>query len=216
MDDSTNSKLQLLCIVTDEDLKVCGSSFAVTVPTREEFGGVISLIVEVVPSLKDMDHGRFRLYKPPSGYPIRDSHSLDGLQLMKEHLTDPLYPPYKVEEKFREKGADHDFDIDVIVRVNFAERAGTSGATLHQLPVELSHSFLPHITFQLPTLNELQSPPDDILDINGITELARGGELPGFVQQLEEELDLKRTPRCESAALPLLGSLKTLLGGDYG
>jgi hypothetical protein len=120
MNDST--KIPLLCIVVDEDLKICDSSFIVTVPSDGDFGGVIGCVIEVAPSLKDMDHGKIRLYKTPLDSPIRDSHSLDGVQLTQGHLTNPLLVSYKVNEVFQEKDPVRRLDIDVIVRINLGER----------------------------------------------------------------------------------------------
>ena len=62
----------------------------------------------------------FRLYKPPLHCPIHDSHSLNGFQLTQEHLSNPLFVPYKVNEVFQEKDRDHcfchdctsDYDLD--------------------------------------------------------------------------------------------------------
>lgn len=124
MNDST--KFRLLCIVTDNNLKVRNSSFSVTVPSDEEFGGIIGYLTDATPSLKGIDYGKFRLYKPPSGYPIRVSDPLDGLQLTDKHASDLLPPPCKVKEKFQEKEADERFDVDVIIRVNFGERGTLS------------------------------------------------------------------------------------------
>ena len=128
MNDSTNA--QLLCIVTDDNLKIRDSSFIVAVPHDSDLGGVIDCVLDVNPSLKGMDHRRFRLYKPPSHCPIRDSHSLNGFQLTQEHLSNPLFVTYKVNEVFQEKDGDHRFDIDVIIRLNFGEQ----GASLRFFP----------------------------------------------------------------------------------
>jgi hypothetical protein len=123
MNDSTNARL--LCVVIDDNLKIRDSSFIITVPYDSDFGGVIDCVLDVNPSLKGMDHGKFKLYKPPAQCPIRDSHALHGFQLTQEHLSDPLLMPHKVNEVYQEKDADHRFDIDVIIRTNFGEQ-GTS------------------------------------------------------------------------------------------
>ena len=123
MNDSTNARL--LCIVADDSLKIRDSSFIITITRDSDLGGVIDCVLDVNPSLKGTDHGKFKLYKPPSHFPIRDSHSLHGFQLTQEHLSDPLLVPYRVDKVFQEKDADHRFDIDVIIRLNFGEQ-GTS------------------------------------------------------------------------------------------
>ncbi len=212
-DDSMN--VRLLCIVVDNSLKVCDSSFTITVPSRGLCGRIISCVVEVTPSLQGVDHNRFRLYKPPSSHPIHVSDSLDGLQLAEEHLADPLLPPYTVKKKFQEKFQENSDDrrpsIDVIVCVDSGGQgalfhplavipvldvrlpAGTGGAALHLLSAASRNSFLTCATLQLRARTELQLLPDDLLGINGLTE-PPVGEAPDFVKRLEEELCLQRSP----------------------
>ena len=118
-DDSMN--VRLLCVVVDNSLKVCDSSFTIKVPSGGLCGRIISCVVEVTPSLQGVDHKRFRLYKPPSSHPIHVSDSLDGLQLTEEHLVDPLLPPYtvkKFQERFQENGDDRCLSVDAIVCVD--------------------------------------------------------------------------------------------------
>lgn len=129
MNNSSSTKIRLLCVVIDDNLKVHDSSFVIAVPFDGDFGGVIGCVIEVTPSLKGVDHGKFRLYKPPLDRSIRISDSLDGLQLTQEHLTIPLLVPYKVNEFFRVKDTHLRFDVDVIVRANFGE----PGTFLHLL-----------------------------------------------------------------------------------
>ncbi|KAH9024723.1 hypothetical protein EDB84DRAFT_1564324 [Lactarius hengduanensis] len=204
--------IRLLCIVTDVDLKVRHSSFSTVVPLEEEFGAIIECLVNVTPSLKGVDYGRFRFYKPSPGYPIHVSEPLSGLQLAEEHLV-PLYTPYLVKDWFQKKSAEHRLHIDLIARVDFSEQCNV---TLHRLESEEpSRSFRSHVTFQLETRTELQTPPHSALDKNGVTPTANDKELPAFVQQLKEESDFQRTIRCDGAALPLLGCLRVLLGDDF-
>ncbi|KAH9180281.1 hypothetical protein EDB89DRAFT_2061996 [Lactarius sanguifluus] len=68
---------------------------------------------------------------------------------------------------------------------------------------------------RLRAQTELQLFPDVLLGINGLTETPVR-EAPDFVKQLEEELCLQRSLSCHGAALPLLGSLKALLGEPFG
>ncbi|KAH9043675.1 hypothetical protein EDB85DRAFT_2138382 [Lactarius pseudohatsudake] len=63
-------------------------------------------------------------------------------------------------------------------------------------------------------LRELQLLPEDMLGANGLAERPVG-EAPDFIKRLEEELCLRRSPSCHGAALPLLGSLKALLGESF-
>lgn len=122
MGDST--KVRLICVVMGgDDLKVRDSSFTLTVPSQEDFSGVVGYVIEATPSLKSVDRGKIRLYKPPLDLPIRVSNSLNELQLNQKHLTQPLLGPCEVKEKFSEKNADRRMDIDVIVRVDFGQRS---------------------------------------------------------------------------------------------
>ncbi|KAH8999747.1 hypothetical protein EDB92DRAFT_1812870 [Lactarius akahatsu] len=216
-DDSMN--VQLFCVVVDDSLKVCGSSFTILVPSGGLCGRIISCVVEVTPSLQGVDHKRFRVYKPPSSHPINTSDSLDGLQLTEEHLTDPLLPPYTVkkmfQEKFQENGDDHRLSVDVIVCVDSEGEAGIGGAALHLLSAASRNRFLTCAMLRLRAQTELQLLSDVLLGINGLTETPVR-EAPDFVKQLEEELCLQHSLSCHGAALPLLGSLKALLGGSFG
>ncbi|KAH9043364.1 hypothetical protein EDB85DRAFT_1885688 [Lactarius pseudohatsudake] len=108
---SDDSNVRLLCVVVDDNLKVRDSSFTIMVPSEEVFGGIIGCVVEVTPSLQGVDYGKFRFYKPPLNYPIHVSDLLNGLQLTREHLTDPLLPPYTAKEKFQMNGDNHRFNI---------------------------------------------------------------------------------------------------------
>ncbi|KAH9033080.1 hypothetical protein EDB85DRAFT_2145124 [Lactarius pseudohatsudake] len=190
----------LLCIVTDVDLKVHHSSFSTVVPLEEEFGAIIECLVNVTPSLKGVDYGRFRFYKPSLAYPIHVSELLSGLQLAEEHLV-PLYTPYLVKDWFQKKSAEHRLHIDLIAHVDFSEQCNV---TLHRLKSEEpSRSFRSHVTFKLETRTELQTPPSSALGKNGVTPTVNDKELPAFVQQLEKELDFQRT-------------IRVLLGDDFG
>jgi hypothetical protein len=116
MNDST--MVWLLCILIDDELKVCDSPFAITVPTSEEIGRVIHFVKEVTPSLQDDDHGKFTSYKPPSHYQVSVLHSFHGFQLTQENLESALQVSCKINEVFREKDVGHGLNIDVIVHIN--------------------------------------------------------------------------------------------------
>jgi hypothetical protein len=116
MTDST--KIQLICILIHDDLKVRDSPFSIKVPREEDFGGIIHYVKEVTPSLKAKDHRKFKFYKPPLEHPICISHSLSGFQLSQEHLASPLLITCKVQDEFQEKGTDRHSDVDLVVHVN--------------------------------------------------------------------------------------------------
>ncbi|KAH9017866.1 hypothetical protein EDB85DRAFT_2154902 [Lactarius pseudohatsudake] len=214
MSDST--KVRLLCIVIGDDLRVQYSSFLISVPLEEVFGCIIGDVMVSNPSLKGVDHRKFRFYKLPSGHPIRDSNELNGFQLTEEHLTNPLLVSSQVNEAFREeKGANSRSDIDVVIRISFGEHG--TGAILHPLPAKSSNSFLKYVTFELQTFRELQIPSDSLLDVNNVTEFPKDKKEPDFILQLEQELHLPRFPDYNKTTLPLLEILKTSLGdGAFG
>ncbi|KAH9015370.1 hypothetical protein EDB85DRAFT_2156742 [Lactarius pseudohatsudake] len=213
MSDST--KVRLLCIVIGDDLRVQHSSFLITVPLEEAFGCIIGDVMDSNPSLKGVDHRKFRFYKLPSGHPIRDSNELNGFQLTEEHLTNPLLVSSQVNEAFREKDASPRSDIDVVIRISFGEHG--TGAILHPLPAESSNSFLKYVTFELQTFRELQIPPDSLLGFNNVTQFPKDEKEPDFILQLEQELHLPRFPDYNKTTLPLLEVLKTSLGdGAFG
>jgi hypothetical protein len=207
---SVSSEVRLLCIVIDDNLKVRDSSFIVSVSSDTDLGGVIGCVVEITPSLRSVDHRKFKLYQPPQNNCIVDSHSLDGAQLTQEHLANPLFVSFKVNEIFREKSPEHRLHIDVIVCVTFGEQGACyhllvcnqapdlpagSEVALRPLPTRSHNSYLPYVTFQLDAAGQLQLPPDAALRANNVTEF-EGRELPDFVQELEQELCLQRSPHC--------------------
>jgi hypothetical protein len=63
------------------------------------------------------------------------------------------------------------------------------------LPEKSNNSLLTYVTFQLQTLREFQLPPDAVLGENNMTEIPQEEELPDFVQQLEQELHVRRSPQ---------------------
>ncbi|KAI9437734.1 hypothetical protein H4582DRAFT_2077346 [Lactarius indigo] len=187
MNDSTT--VWLICILIDDYLKICDSPFTIMVLPEEDFGGVIDYVKEVTPSLKGKDHGKFRFYKPPLDSPICVSQSLHG-------------------EEFQEKDADCHFDIDVIAHVDSGEHGGVA---LRRLSMESSNSLLHHVTFCLRSCDEVQLPPEARLFDNNISELPIDEALPDFVQQLEQKLHLRCSPKHDMITLPLLDSVKLLL-----
>jgi len=118
---NNSATVRLICILIGDDLKICDSPFTITVPSEEDFGGVIHYVKGVTPSLRDRDHGKFSFFKPPSDRPICISHSHHGLQLTREHLGRALLITWKVSEVFQEKGVDRRFDIDAIIHVSSGE-----------------------------------------------------------------------------------------------
>ncbi len=132
MGDSTTVVLQCISVV---DNFIDGYPFGVDVPCGGLCSGIVGRVVKVIPSLQGVDHNRFRLYKPPSSHSIPVSYSLDRFRLTKEHLTDPLLPPYTVKEKFQEKfqenGNDRHLSVDVIICVD----SRGQGALFHPLVV---------------------------------------------------------------------------------
>jgi hypothetical protein len=117
-----SSEVRLLCILVDDNLKVHSASFIVPVSSNEDFGGVIGCVVAFTPSLKAVDRGNFRLYKPPSDCTIRDSPLLYGAQLTRKHLTNRLLVAYRVNEVFQGRDSDSRLDIDVIVHVSYRKQ----------------------------------------------------------------------------------------------
>jgi hypothetical protein len=119
MTDST--VVRLVCIRIEDNLKVHDAPFTIRVPPSEDIGGVIHFVKEVTPSLKDIDHGKFRFYKPPSDHPVSVCKVFHGFQLTRENLGSPLPVPCKVDEVFLEKDAGRRFDIDIVVHINSGE-----------------------------------------------------------------------------------------------
>ncbi|KAH9008452.1 hypothetical protein EDB85DRAFT_1904224 [Lactarius pseudohatsudake] len=187
------------------------SPFTITVPIEEDFGGLIDYVKEATPSVRDKDHGNFRFYKPPLDNPICVSQSHHGFPLTREYLGSALLITCKVNEEFQEKGDDHRFDIDVIVHV---DSGGRGGVALHRLSAESNNGLLRHVTFRLRNRDEIELLPEARLFDNNISELLRDETLPSFVQQLEQKLRLRCSPKHDMITLPLLDSVKMLLGDD--
>ncbi|KAH9012536.1 hypothetical protein EDB85DRAFT_2158946 [Lactarius pseudohatsudake] len=211
MNDSTT--VRLICVLIGDDLKIRGSSFTITVPSEEDFGGVIDYVKEATPSVRDKDHGNFRFYKPPLDNPISVSQSLHGFPLTREYLGlgSALLITSKVSEECQKKDADRRFNIDVIVHVDSGEHGGVA---LRRLSVDSSNSLLRHVTFRLRNCDEVQLLPEARLFDNNISELPIDEALPDFVQQLERELRLWCSPKHDMIMPPLLDSVKMLLGDD--
>ncbi|KAH9170484.1 hypothetical protein EDB89DRAFT_1907733 [Lactarius sanguifluus] len=209
---NNSTTVQLICILIGDDLKIHGSSFTITVLSEEDFGGVINYMKEATPSVRDKDHGNFRFYKPLLDNPISVSQSLHGFPLTREYLRlrSALLITCKVSEEFQEKDADCHFNIDVIIHVDSGEHGGV---TCH-LSMESSNSLLRHVKFCLRNCNEVQLLPEAWLFDNNISELPIDEALPDFVQQLEQELCLQCSPKHDMIMLPLLDSVKMLLGDN--
>ncbi|KAH9013862.1 hypothetical protein EDB85DRAFT_2280746 [Lactarius pseudohatsudake] len=200
--------VRLRCILVDDKLVVRNSPFNISVPSEEEIGEFINYVKNAMPSVRDKDHGKFSFYQPPLDCPIRVTESLPGSQLTRKDLGTLLLIPFTVGEVFQEKGADRRFDIDVIVHLDYGENGG--GVVLHTLRVGSSNTWLRHITFHLRNRDEAQLPPETELDTNNISEFSADsdGALPDFIEQLEQELRLRRSPRHDIA------SVKAHLGDD--
>ncbi|KAI9444458.1 hypothetical protein H4582DRAFT_2052768 [Lactarius indigo] len=181
------------------------SPFHIKMPPEEEIGEVVNYVKLVTPSIKDKDHGKFSFYKPPLDRPIRVSHSLSGFQLTQKDLGNPLFIPLTIGEVFQEKGADCRFDVDIIVHVDSGENGGV---ILRTSPADSSNSWLQYVTFRLRNQDEAQLPPETELDANMIIEVPNEA-LPKFVEQLELESRLRRSPHWHDIkTLPLLDSVK--------
>ncbi|KAI9442141.1 hypothetical protein H4582DRAFT_2054663 [Lactarius indigo] len=177
------------------------SPFHIKMPPEEEIGEVVNYVKLVTPSIKDKDHGKFSFYKPPLDRPIRVSHSLSGFQLTQKDLGNPLFIPLTIGEVFQEKGADCRFDVDIIVHVDSGENGGV---ILRTSPADSSNSWLQYVTFRLRNQDEAQLPPETELDANMIIEVPNEA-LPKFVEQLELESRLRRSPHWHDIkTLPLL------------
>ncbi|KAH8981092.1 hypothetical protein EDB86DRAFT_3087388 [Lactarius hatsudake] len=204
----------LICIFIDDKLMIHHSQFNISVSPEETIGGAVDYVKVAMPSVRDKDNGAFNLYQPPLGCPIRITELLPRSQLTQKDLRTLLLIPFTVGEVFQEKGADCCFDIDVIVHVDSGEHGG--GIILHTLQVGSSNSWLQYITFHLRTCNEAQLPPKTELDANKISEFSvdLDGALPDFIEQLERELCLRRSPGHNMTILPSLASVKAHLGDD--
>ncbi|KAH9013674.1 hypothetical protein EDB85DRAFT_1899608 [Lactarius pseudohatsudake] len=206
--------LYSICILVDDKLVVRNSPFNISVPSEEEIGEFVNYVKNATPSVRDKDHGKFSFYQPPLDCPIRVTESLPGSQLTRKDLGTLLLIPFTVGEVFQEKGADRRFDIDVIVHLDYGENGG--GVVLHTLRAGSSNTWLRRITFHLRNRDEAQLPPETELDTNNISEFSADsdGALPDFIEQLEQELRLRRSPRHDMTILPLLASVKAHLGDD--
>ncbi|KAH9018400.1 hypothetical protein EDB84DRAFT_1442447 [Lactarius hengduanensis] len=206
--------VRLRCILVDDKLVVRNSPFNISVPSEEEIGEFVNYVKNTTPSVRDKDHGKFSFYQPPLDCPIRVTESLPGSQLTRKDLGTLLLIPFTVGEVFQEKGADHRFDIDVIVHLDYGENGG--GVILHTLRAGSSNTWLRRITFHLRNRDEAQLPPETKLDTNNISEFSADsdGALPDYIEQLEQELRLRCSPRHDMTILPLLASVKAHLGDD--
>ncbi|KAH8982994.1 hypothetical protein EDB86DRAFT_2834153 [Lactarius hatsudake] len=210
----STAPVRLICIFIDDELMIRHSPFNISVPPEETIGGVVDYVKVATPSVRDKDNGAFNLYQPPLGCPIRITELLPGSQLTRKDLGTLLLIPFTVGEVFQEKGADRRFDIDVVVHVDSGEHGG--GIVLHTLRAGSSNSWLQYITFRLRTRDEAQLPPETELDANKISEFSADsdGALPDFIEQLERELCLRRSPGHDMTILPSLASVKAHLGDD--
>ncbi|KAI9435402.1 hypothetical protein BJY52DRAFT_1197588 [Lactarius psammicola] len=207
---NNSTTVRLICVLIDDDLKIRDSPFTIKVPTDGEISDVIRYVQEVTPSLKDRDHGKFSFFKPPSESPVYVSNSTHGLQLSRKHLGSSLCIIDKVS-MFQEKGDNCRSNIDVVIHVGSGEHGGP---VLHTLPRRSDNSLLHCVTFCLRNRKEVQLPPEARLKDNNISELPMDEVPPDFIQQLERDLHLQRSPGHDTTTRSLLDSVKVLLGDE--
>ncbi|KAH9048625.1 hypothetical protein EDB83DRAFT_2522897 [Lactarius deliciosus] len=216
----SNSTILLQCIQVSifgrppSTIRVDGSPFQVEVPAKGVCGEIVGAVVKVSPSLQGVDHKRFSLYKPPLTYSITLSYDLNGRGLSPRHLTEPLLPSCSVMEMFPENGDGSRCIIDVIVHVEPEVKDGTGSFVLQPLHGRSKSNLLTCVTFQLRYQAELQLPPEDLLDENGLIKSQYG---PDFVELLEKELWHLRSPiGFHGATAHMLDCLRALLGESFG
>ncbi|KAH9161576.1 hypothetical protein EDB89DRAFT_1913808 [Lactarius sanguifluus] len=137
---------------------------------------------EITPSLKDIDHVKFRFYKPPVIHLISVLDPHPGFQLTREHLRSLLYVSYSISEEFPESNGNR-------CLIDSGAHGGIVFPT-HTLPSESINTWLHYVTLHLLNRNQVQLPLESQLWHNKVRELPQDESSPEFVMQLKEELCL--------------------------